>query len=299
MDEQGNPILDKNGKQACRAVSTTGWSSKEMLIYLRKNWANRCNEKFKEKVYQLTKIDLSSYKERQMKRRIDSLITKNKIKSYDEYIEAIKSDKKMLDDFVTYLTINVSEFYRNPEQWKLLENEILPYLFERFGNNLKIWSAACSTGDEPYTLVMLLSKFIPLNKIKVIATDLDRVVLEKAHIGLYDEKSLKGLPKEYITKYFTKVGTKSYQISDDIKKCVEFKQHNLLKDSYPSDCNMIICRNVMIYFTEEAKAEIYKKFNASLKSDGILFVGSTEQIISPGDSGFSTYKSFFYKKAAR
>lgn len=137
-------------------------------------------EKFKEKVYQLTKIDLSSYKERQMKRRIDSLITKNKIKSYDEYIEAIKSDKKMLDDFVTYLTINVSEFYRNPEQWKLLENEILPYLFERFGNNLKIWSAACSTGDEPYTLVMLLSKFIPLNKIKVIATDLDRVVLEKA-----------------------------------------------------------------------------------------------------------------------
>lgn len=100
-------------------------------------------EKFKEKVYQLTKIDLSSYKERQMKRRIDSLITKNKIKSYDEYIEAIKSDKKMLDDFVTYLTINVSEFYRNPEQWKLLENEILPYLFERFGNNLKIWSAAC------------------------------------------------------------------------------------------------------------------------------------------------------------
>ena len=256
-------------------------------------------EKFKEKVYQLTKIDLSSYKERQMKRRIDSLITKNKIKSYDEYIEAIKSDKKMLDDFVTYLTINVSEFYRNPEQWKLLENVILPYLFERFGNNLKIWSAACSTGDEPYTLVMLLSKFIPLNKIKVIATDLDRVVLEKAHIGLYDEKSLKGLPKEYITKYFTKVGTKSYQISDDIKKCVEFKQHNLLKDSYPSDCNMIICRNVMIYFTEEAKAEIYKKFNASLKSDGILFVGSTEQIISPGDSGFSTYKSFFYKKAAR
>ena len=90
-----------------------------------------------------------------MKRRIDSLITKNKIKSYDEYIEAIKSDKKMLDDFVTYLTINVSEFYRNPEQWKLLENEILPNLFERFGNNLKIWSAACSTGDEPYTLVML------------------------------------------------------------------------------------------------------------------------------------------------
>ena len=254
-------------------------------------------EKFKTKVYQLTKIDLSCYKERQMKRRIDSLITKRKISSYDEYINAISKDKELLEEFVAYLTINVSESYRNPEQWKLLENEMFPYLFEKFGsNNIKIWSAACSTGDEPYTLVMLLAKFIPMNRIKIIATDIDKQVLEKAQIGVYDEKSLKGLPKEYITKYFTKTGTRSYQISDEVKKCVEFKQHNLLKDTYPSGCNMIVCRNVMIYFTEEAKDEIYKKFNAALKKDGILFVGSTEQIISPGESGFSTFKSFFYKK---
>lgn len=73
----------------------------------------------------------------------------------------LKTDKVRLDEFVAYLTINVSEFYRNPEQWKLLEDEMLPYLFERFGNDLHIWSAACSTGDEPYTLVMLLAKFIP------------------------------------------------------------------------------------------------------------------------------------------
>ena len=152
-------------------------------------------EKFKEKVYQLTKIDLSSYKERQMKRRIDSLITKNKIKSYDEYIEAIKSDKKMLDDFVTYLTINVSEFYRNPEQWKLLENEILPYLFERFGNNLKIWSAACSTGDEPYTLVMLLSKFIPLNKIKLILDCMMKRVLRDFQKNISRNILLKSVQK--------------------------------------------------------------------------------------------------------
>lgn len=253
-------------------------------------------EKFKEKVFKLTKIDLSCYKERQMKRRIDSLISKRKIKSYDEYINAISKDKEMLEEFVAYLTINVSEFYRNPEQWKMLENEMFPYLFEKFGQNVKIWSAACSTGDEPYTLVMLLAKFIPINRIKIIATDIDKQVLEKAQAGIYDEKSLKGLPKEYITKYFTKVGTSSYQISDEVKKRVEFKQHNLLKDAYPSGCNMIVCRNVMIYFTEEAKSVIYKKFNDALKKDGILFVGSTEQIISPGDSGFATYKSFFYKK---
>ena len=186
-------------------------------------------ELFKSKIFQMTKIDLSCYKERQMKRRIDALITKRGIKSYDAYVNALRTDVELMEEFVTYLTINVSEFYRNPEQWKVLENEIFPYLFERFGNTLKIWSAACSTGDEPYTLVMLLAKFIPLSRIKIIATDLDKQVLEKAQIGLYDEKSLKGLPKEFVQKYFTKIGS-SYQIHDDVKKCVQFKQHNLLKD---------------------------------------------------------------------
>lgn len=252
-------------------------------------------ELFKSKIFQMTKIDLSCYKERQMKRRIDALITKRGIKSYDAYVNALRTDVELMEEFVTYLTINVSEFYRNPEQWKVLENEIFPYLFERFGNTLKIWSAACSTGDEPYTLVMLLAKFIPLSRIKIIATDLDKQVLEKAQIGLYDEKSLKGLPKEFVQKYFTKIGS-SYQIHDDVKKCVQFKQHNLLKDPYPSQCDLIVCRNVMIYFTEDAKKGMYHLFNDALKKDGMLFVGSTEQIIAPADYGFTTYHSFFYKK---
>lgn len=253
-------------------------------------------ESFKAKIFQLTKIDLNCYKERQMKRRIDALIAKSKISSYSEYVEALKKDADRMEEFVAYLTINVSEFYRNPDQWRVLESEILPYLFERFGNNIKIWSAACSTGDEPYTLVMLLAKFIPINRIKIIATDIDKQVLEKAQVGIYDEKSLKGLPKDFLTKYFTQVGNRSYQISEEVKRCVEFQQHNLLKDPYPQNCDMIVCRNVMIYFTEEAKREIYQKFNDSLKKDGMLFVGSTEQIISPADFHFSTFKSFFYKK---
>lgn len=253
-------------------------------------------EIFKKKVFQLTKIDLSCYKERQMRRRIDALITRSNAKGYDDYLTLLQTDQDKLEEFIAYLTINVSEFYRNPEQWELLEKEMLPYLFERFGKNIKIWSAACSTGDEPYTLAMLLAKFIPMNQIQITATDIDKQVLSKAQMGLYDEKSLRGLPKEYVSKYFTKVGARSYQISDEVKRCVNFKQHNLLKDPYVKDYHMIICRNVMIYFTEEAKAEINKKFCDSLKQDGLLFVGSTEQIIAPNTLGFSTFKSFFYKK---
>lgn len=254
-------------------------------------------EAFKQQILRLTKIDLNAYKERQMKRRIDSLIHRNNINKYSDYVALLTKDKAKLDEFVNYLTINVSEFYRNPEQWMLLEKEIFPYLFERFGKNVKIWSAACSTGDEPYSLVMLLSKFMPLNQIKVIATDIDRQVLDKARMGLYNVKSLKGLPKEFIGKYFKKINDTTYQITDNVKKCVEFKQHDLLKDTYPSGADMIICRNVMIYFTEEAKNVIYTKFHQALKNDGILFVGSTEQIIQPQNLGFAPFKSFFYKKA--
>ncbi|MBO5165866.1 MAG: protein-glutamate O-methyltransferase CheR [Lachnospiraceae bacterium] len=252
-------------------------------------------EWFKKAVYDLTTIDLSAYKEKQMKRRIDTLINKNGIKEYDKYVQLLKTDKVRFEEFVNYLTINVSEFYRNPEQWQLLDKEIFPELIKKFGNNLKIWSAACSTGDEPYSLVMALSRHLPLSQIKIIATDIDKQVIAKAKVGLYGEKSLACVPEDLKKKYFTQVGP-SYQISNDIKSRVEFKEHNLLKDAYPTDCHLIVCRNVLIYFTEEAKEEIYKKFEKALKPGGILFIGSTEQIITYKEIGYERKNSFFYLK---
>ncbi len=252
-------------------------------------------ELFKKDVFQLTKIDLNAYKERQMKRRIDALIAKHQITSYREYVKELKGSKDLFDEFVNYLTINVSEFYRNPELWKVLEKDIMPVIFEKT-KTLKIWSAACSTGDEPYSLVMMLNRFLPLSQIHIIATDIDKQVLDKARMGLYNDKSLNGLPDGFIKKYFTQVNEHNYQINADVKRCVEFKEHNLLKDPYPTACDLIVCRNVLIYFTEEAKLDIYKKFNAALKPEGFLFVGSTEQIIQPAVLGYKTFRSFFYRK---
>lgn len=252
-------------------------------------------EKFKADVYKLTTIDLNAYKEKQMRRRIDTLIKKNNIDNYDAYVALIKKDKEKFDQFVNFLTINVSEFYRNPEQWKILEGEVFPGLIQKFGKNLKIWSAACSTGDEPYSLVMALSRLVPLTNIKVIATDIDKQVLDTARMGLYNEKSIASVPEDLKKKYFTKIGN-SYQISDEIKKRVEFKEHNLLKDTYPTGCHLIVCRNVVIYFTEEAKDEIYKKFNKSLVTGGTLFIGSTEQIMNYKELGYQRNRSFFFEK---
>ncbi len=253
-------------------------------------------ENFKKDVYALTKIDLSSYKEKQMRRRIDSLISKNKCSSYIDYVKLLKSNKEVFEEFINFLTINVSEFYRNPEQWELLDKEFIPELIEKSKGSIKIWSAACSTGDEPYSLVMALSRHMPLNKIKIIATDIDKQVIATAKVGLYNEKSISNVPDDLKKKYFTQVG-KSYQISEDIKKCVEFKQHNLLRDVYPANCDLIVCRNVLIYFTDEAKKEVYEKFVAALKTSGILFIGSTEQVIEYKEIGYKRRYSFFYEKA--
>lgn len=252
-------------------------------------------EKFKKDVYTIAKIDLNAYKEKQMRRRINTLITKNGIKTYDEYVALIKKDKEKFEQFINFLTINVSEFYRNPEQWKILENEVFPKLIQKHGRNLRIWSAACSTGDEPYSLVMALSRHMPIENIKVIGTDIDKQVLDTARMGLYNEKSIAGVPDDFKKKYFTKVGN-SYQISDAIKKRVEFKEHDLLKDPYLSGCHLIVCRNVVIYFTEEAKDEIYAKFHKALASGGVLFIGSTEQIMNYRELGFNRNRSFFFEK---
>lgn len=252
-------------------------------------------EGFKTAVLRLTGIDLSAYKEAQMKRRIDTLIRKHNIDGYDAFVSSLKSDKELFEEFVNYLTINVSEFYRNTDQWELMDKTFIPELIGKFGTHLKVWSAACSTGDEPYSLVMALSRHIPLSNIKIIATDIDKQVLAQAKDGIYAEKSLNGVPADLKSKYFKKNGS-FYEISNEIKSRVEFKQHNLLKDPYPTGCNLIVCRNVLIYFTEEAKQEVYTKFNSSLVRDGLLFIGSTEQIMSHKTLGYERRNSFFYQK---
>ena len=142
---------------------------------------------------------------------------------------------------------------------------------------------------------MALSKHLPLNNIKIFATDLDKQVIAKAKLGLYSSKSVLAVPDDLKKKYFTQVGG-SYKISDEIKARVEFKEHNLLKDTYPTDYHLIVCRNVLIYFTEEAKEEVFRKYFRTLASGGVLFIGSTEQIINYKEIGYERKNSFFYQK---
>ena len=253
-------------------------------------------EKFKEEIYKLTRINLHMYKETQMKRRIDAFIERNGFSGYQSFFQELTKKEELEKAFLNYLTINVSEFYRNPAQWRDFEENILPYLIATYGTKLRIWSAACSTGDEPYTLAMILSKHIPDKSFQIYATDIDEVALEKAAMGIYNKKSVVGLPEEFLHKYFVACDKYCYQISDEMKACVQFKKQNLLEDAYLKNMHLIVCRNVVIYFTEEAKETVYKRFNESLASGGVLFIGSTEQIIRPKQYHFEQCRSFFYKK---
>lgn len=249
---------------------------------------------FIQQVKRKTGIDLSLYKETQMKRRLTSLRDKRGYTNFADYFQAIQKDKDLFNEFLDRMTINVSEFFRNAGRWQVLEKKIIPRLLSE-SDKLKVWSAACSTGEEPYSLVMLLSRFMPLTDINVLATDLDAHALEKAKEGRYVERSVQDVPKDLLAKYFTKEGS-VYVISPEIKARVTFTQHNLLADRFGTGFDLIVCRNVLIYFTEEAKVSLYEKFANALRPGGVFFVGSTEQIFQPQKYGFTPEDTFFYRK---
>lgn len=251
-------------------------------------------EEFVRKIKLKTGIDLALYKEAQMRRRLVSLYEKKGFTSFQTYYQALNYQEELLTEFLDRVTINVSEFYRNRKRWEVLEETILPQLTKE-NETLKVWSAACSTGEEPYTLAMVLSSYYPLSKIKILATDLDQTVIEKAKIALYTEKSLQEVPVHIKNKYFTSQGS-FYKVNDEIKKTVTFKKHNLLADPFSQQFDLIVCRNVLIYFTEEAKHQLYQKFSDSLRRGGIFFVGSTEQVFQPQKYGLEVADTFFYRK---
>lgn len=253
-------------------------------------------EHFKKNVYKATGIDLGQYKEKQMKRRLNSLMRKRGFSNYSEYWNTLRKDQELYQEFLDRLTINVSEFFRNPERWGVLEKEILPSLLKNKKYKLfKCWSAGCSTGEEPYTLAMVLANFLSFKNINITATDIDEEAIKKAKEGIYPAEKVKGIKPDYLDKYFEKED-KQYKIDQKIRNTITFKKHNLLEDEFEKDFDLILCRNVMIYFTEEAKNKLYRKFYEALNKEGVLFVGSTEQIFDARKIGFKSISTFFYQK---
>lgn len=252
-------------------------------------------DQFMDKVHQKTSIDLRKYKRPQMERRLTALRDKRGFRDFDAYFDFISKDQAMFNEFLDRMTINVSEFFRNSNRWDILNQKIIPDLLKN-RKKLRIWSAACSTGEEPFTLAILLNQHKVLEHSYILATDIDASALSRAQHGLYEIKSIQEVPQDILRNYFQKYDATHYQISQEIRKSITFRKQNLLSDPFENDFDLIICRNVIIYFTDEAKHVLYQKFSNALRPGGILFVGSTEQIFNPSSYHFKMHDTFFYMK---
>ena len=231
---------------------------------------------FKSGVKQNFALDLDSYKEAQLKRRLEGFLARHKT-DYGTYFRQLLANQGKFKEFVDFLTINVSEFFRDPKLFRVLEGDVLPGLLAR-RHSLRVWSAACSIGAEPYSLAILMEELSPGRRHQTLATDIDQQILQTAQQATYGPESLRNVSSARLARFFTGEAQGKRTVVDQIRRRVEFRQHNLLKDPFERDFDLIACRNVLIYFTREAQNDLFLKFSRSLTPGGFLFIGGSEMI---------------------
>ncbi len=248
-------------------------------------------EMFKHKVLDIIDLDLNSYKEQQMHRRILQWISRYNLENFSGLITKLKDEPEHRQKFIDYLTINTSHFFRDQVVFSHIESSLLPKIA---GSTTRIWSAGCSIGAEVYSIVMLLLDYGHRFKY-ILASDIDEDSLLKAHIGVYHDNQVNQIPQKLLDKYFVK-RDENYILKDVVKKHVKFKKHNLLTDPYESNFDLILCRNVFIYFTPEIQHNLINRFVKSLKPKGYFIVGSAEHIINPDQYGLDRVSYCVYQK---
>ena len=246
------------------------------------------------------KIDLENYKPEQMMRRLDSWLVRSHSSTWKDYFDVLSADTYEREKFRNYLTINVTEFFRDQNRWVTLREEVLPYLVknakeDRHNNTLKLWSAGCSIGAEPYTIAILMEDAFPHQKYSLLATDLDRGALMKARArGPYSPEDIHNL-NEVQRKRYVSLNV-PYYLNENLQKQIRFEEQDLLSAHFDTGFDLIVCRNVVIYFTAVAKDALYAKFAAALQPGGVLFLGGTEIISGASKYGLQNFGISFYRK---
>lgn len=230
--------------------------------------------------YDFTNYALSSFK-----RRIARILEAQKMNHIDELIEKLESTPQFLSEFLTYLTVNVTEMFRDPTFWKHLKDTVLPHL-QNEKRRLKIWHAGCSSGEEVYSMIILLKELEMINDVSIVATDMDVEILEKAKSGKYPVKNLTLNKQNYLKaggtldlNNYTTTDEHFFHIKDEVKQHANFKEHNLVTGKVLDEFDIILCRNVLIYFNQNLQNEVLKTIHSSLKINGLLTIGSKESLI--------------------
>lgn len=250
-------------------------------------------EQLKRDIHKKLGINLTAYKEQQMRRRINQWVERHQLKTYNQLLATLDTDLEHKQKFTDYLTINTSSFFRDTKVFDVIEKKVLPEISR--GKRPRIWSAGASIGAEVYSIAMLMNE-AGYRPALLLATDLDDSALAKAKEGVYLSNHVAGTDPKYLGKYFTQNSNGQWVIDESIKKQVVFRKHDLLRSAYERDFDLILCRNVFIYFTSETQQRLIRNFVQSLKPAGFFIVGSAEQIMDPASFGLERFSYCIYRK---
>ncbi len=237
-------------------------------------------EKLKRVLHEATDINFECYRESYLKRRLKIRLTATETETYSNYIRYLRANPNEYDLLVNDITINYTKFFRDPDVFSFLKKSILPELLasKRW---VRIWSAGCATGEEPYSVAILAHEMLKRRskdcRVSIYASDLDRTALAKAKSGEYDSRMVQGVEERLLNRYF-EFDNDLYKVKDFVKQLVHFEEQDLMTLPQRRNLDLILCRNVTIYFSKEIQHKIYTNFYDSLRSGGYLITGKTELV---------------------
>ena len=247
-------------------------------------------------VQQLCRIDLEQYKRAQMERRIRTFASGRGVPALPDYLEVLKRDRTELDAFLDRITINVSQLWRNPEQWDVLAQHILPELAA--DGRIRAWSAGCSYGAEAYTLAAVAAEAVPGARFEVKGTDIDERIVAKAKTGRFSMADARTAPAKPLARWFTREGDE-YVASPELSRRVRFETGDLLRMRIqPRSLDLILCRNTVIYFNQEVRDDLHRRLAEALRPGGVLIVGATERVSDAPQLGLSPTHPFTYRRTS-
>lgn len=240
--------------------------------------------KLTEKLLHERAVDFREYKPTTLSRRIQRRLEATKCADIECYLEYLDQRPDEYAKLIDSLLINVTEFFRDPEAWEAIRTEVLPQIAteKRPGDQIRVWCAGCATGQEPYTVAMILSELLGSRigeyDVRIYATDIDDNALSLARRAEYTDEAVQSVPPELLQKYFTKNGR--WAVNRDLRKLVIFGRHNLVMDPPISHVDLVICRNVLIYMSVDLQNRILSKFHYALNTHGYLFLGKAESLLT-------------------
>lgn len=246
---------------------------------------------FKDIIYRHTGIQMTEKKRNLVVARLSKRLRALGLQSFSQYYEYLNTSldaSDELNNLINRITTNKTDFFREKHHFDFLTNEVLPVFIDsskRGGERrLRIWSAGCSSGEEPYSLAMTIADAFKDERgwdLKILATDLDTDVLMRASRGVYSSPQITPVPIGYLSKYFSR-SSEGYEVSPQIKSMVSFRRLNLMDPAFPMKrpFDIIFCRNVMIYFDDQTKQDLVKKYHSHLKPNGYMFVGHSESLMN-------------------